>query len=417
MNRKRRILLFLAIAGLIALVSQASHLSLWAMEQTGERAVSGQVLGLADRAGDLLRPPLQLAQTADIPLAQVNPFGVNTFLEQEAEPAKRDQQMQMISQAGFRWIRQEFPWYDIEIHGKGDFEDRRHEPYRNAWDKYDHIVALSQQYNVQIIARLSATPAWSHPLVAGDFAPPDHFQDYFDYVAAVASRYRGQVNHFQVWNEPNIYPEWGEQDVNPEVFTELLCGAYRAIKQANPDAIVLAPALSPTVELWGRNLNEFIFLQRMYAAGAKDCFDVLSAQGYGLFSGPEDQRHNPQKINVSRHLFLRDLMVQNGDAHKAIWISEMNWNAIPPELFAQTGAPFGKVTLAEQAQFVPQLYQRAEAEWNWVGVICVWFFKRAADYEKDQPFYYFRMVEPDFTPLPLYDAMKAYTAQWQSNQP
>jgi hypothetical protein len=61
------------------------------------------------------------------------PFGVNTFLEQEAEPEKRDRSLRLIAEAGFHWIRQEFPWEDIEIHGKGDFEDRRHEPYRSAW--------------------------------------------------------------------------------------------------------------------------------------------------------------------------------------------------------------------------------------------------------------------------------------------
>src|SRR5690606_32766758 len=37
-----------------------------------------------------------------------------------------------------------------------------------------------------------------------------------------------------------------------------------------------------------------------------------------------------------------------------------------------------------------------------------WFFKRPADFEANQSWYYFRMVEPDFTPLPVYDAMKDY---------
>jgi len=54
-------------------------------------------------------------------------------------------------------------------------------------------------------------------------------------------------------------------------------------------------------------------------------------------------------------------------------------------------------------------YQRVQREWPWVGVVNFWFFKRATDQEKDQSWYYFRMVEPDFTPLPVYDALKAYT--------
>ena len=41
-----------------------------------------------------------------------------------------------------------------------------------------------------------------------------------------------------------------------------------------------------------------------------------------------------------------------------------------------------------------------------MGVMNYWFFKRPGDYEKDQAFYYFRMMEPDFYPHPVYDALK-----------
>jgi hypothetical protein len=37
-----------------------------------------------------------------------------------------------------------------------------------------------------------------------------------------------------------------------------------------------------------------------------------------------------------------------------------------------------------------------------------WFFRRVNDSERNQSFYYFRMMEPDFTPLPVYNSMKAY---------
>ena len=59
---------------------------------------------------------------------------------------------------------------------------------------------------------------------------------------------------------------------------------------------------------------------------------------------------------------------------------------------------------------MPLAYQRAQQEWPWVGVINYWFFKRPSDDDKNQSYYYFRMVEPDFTPLPIYDSMKQYIA-------
>jgi hypothetical protein len=378
---------------------------------TGEEDLLPQVRGVFQLASNLTRP--QPETKPDVPVSHtgVSPFGINVFLEQEVEPEKRDLSLRMISEAGFKWIRQEFPWEDIEIHGKGDFEDRRHEPYRSAWEKYDHIVDLAEKYDLSIIARLSNPPAWSR--AAGDemgtYAPPDDYADFGDFVHAVVSRYRGRIQYYQIWNEPNIYPEWGEQPVDPEAYTELLKIGYTRAKEADLDCVIISGALASTIELGPRNLNDFIFLQRMYDAGAGDYFDILAMQGYGLWSGPYDRRMRPRVINFSRPLYIRDMMIKNGDGEKPIWISEMNWNALPPDHPAYP--EFGRVTEEQQARYVVEAYRRAQAEWPWVGVINFWFFKRASEDEKDQAWYYFRMVEPDFTPLPVYDAVKEYTHQ------
>ncbi len=398
-----------AAAGVLFLARDAVRQ--WLFDMTGEEGLLSQVRGAFDYATNLLRP---MPDTADAAVARsdLSPFGVNTFLEQEVEPAKRERSLQMIADAGFKWIRQQFPWYDLEISGKGNYQDCRNGPCIDAWAKYDNIVDLADKYGVQILARLEAPPKWAQA-VEGSFAPPAKLDDYGDYVAAVATRYKGRIAYYQIWNEPNNYPEWGEQPVDPEAFTQLLCTAYRRLKAIDPNARVIAPALTPTISLEpgpgpGTGLNDFIFLQRMYDAGAGQCFDIMSAQGYGLFSGPTDRRLRPRNVNFSRPMYIRDLMVKNGDAAKPIWISEMGWNAVPDEVADKR---FGQVSLATQAEYLPMAYERIQREWPWAQVAFTWFFKRASDAEKDQGFYYFRLVEPDFTPLPVYEAMKAYTAK------
>jgi polysaccharide biosynthesis protein PslG len=404
------LLALVLLVGLLAGVAAATRHT-WSrllFDVTGEDSLGGQVRGGLEWLGNLTRPQPNTAASVPVANAGVNPFGINTFLEQEVEPEKRERSVQMIADAGFHWIRQEFPWEDIEIHGKGDFEDRRHEPYRSAWDKYDQIVDLAGSYGLEIIARLSNPPEWSRAkgAEAGTFAPPDNLNDYGDFVEAVVSRYRDRIRYYQVWNEPNIYPEWGEQPVSPEAYTELLKVAYTRIKVACPECVVISGALAQTIPLGPRDLNDFIFLQRMYDAGAGSYFDVLAMQDYGLWSGPTDRRMRPRVLNFSRPLYLREIMVKNGDAAKPIWITEMNWNAPPVDL---PDKRFGFVTPEQQARNAVLAYQRIKHEWPWVGVVNFWFFKRATDQEKDQSFYYFRMVEPDFTPLPVYDALKAYT--------
>ena len=389
--------------------------------QTGEDSPGSQLRAVWNLALEQTRPPLQLAPDAKIDYYDglTGAPGVNTFLHQEVEETKRAQQLQMVADAGFQWIRQPFPWQDIEIHGKGDFEDRRNEPHISAWAKYDNIVGLAEQHQLKIIARIDASPEWARKGFAdlGTQGPPADFNDFADFVAAVVSRYKGRIRYYQIWNEPNIYPEWGNQRSNPEDYARMLCMAYQRAKAIDPNVVIVAAALAPTISqdgggFPGGGLNDLVFFQRMYAAGAGSCFDVAAAQGYGLFSGPDDHRSSPLQTNIARHVLMRDIMVNNGDAHKPIWLAEVNWNALPAADSVPGGISdygrYGITTVEQQARYVPQVYERAKREWPWVGVIAVWYFKPASDAEKNTAPYYFRMVEPDFTPLPVYAAMKAY---------
>ena len=408
----------LVLLGVLTLVVlRTDRARQWMWQQTGEEAFSAQIKGLSDLGSDLLRPRLTLNTQQTPKHAAVSPFGVNVFLEQEADPAKRELAVRMAADAGFDWLRQEFPWEDIEIHGKDDFEDRRHEPYRSAWDKYDHIVDLAEQYDVELIVRLSNPPAWSRSAgnEIGTYAPPDDYADYADYVQAVTERYQGRVHYYQLWNEPNIFPEWGNQPVDPESYTALLKAGAEAVRSVDPDAVIIAGALAATIDLdgtvsAGRNLNDLLFLQRMYDAGAAPYFDIMAMQGYGLWSGPTDHRMHPRVMNFGRPQFVRDLMVQNDDADKPIWISEMNWNAVPDEIADKR---YGQVSLEQQAEYLPLAYQRTMEEWPWLGVANAWFLKRATDVweQNAQPEAYFRLLAPDFTPQPVYESMVDFTTK------
>ena len=264
-------LLALAATGALALDLAFEGMvydTLW--EVTGETEPLEQLLGFGQYLVRWTRAQPDTQPFASIPLADVNPFGVNTFLEQEVEPAKRERQAQMIAEAGFGWIRQQFPWEDIEIHAKGDFTDRRNLDVHgeiSAWDKYDHIVALAGQYGLRIMARRNM-PAWTCRR-AQTLPPPADLQDFVDYAVAVATRYRGRIQHYRVWNEPNLY-EWGEQTVNAEAYTDLL-SAPRALKAVDPQILVITGAIGPTIDLSGRNAYDVLYLQRMYQAGAGAC--------------------------------------------------------------------------------------------------------------------------------------------------
>jgi polysaccharide biosynthesis protein PslG len=419
--RRHRILITLGVAAalLVALLLDLRfHGLAWRFlySVTGEESLAQQVYGFVHYLGNWTRRQPVTATSEQAFRVEGNLRGVNTFLEQEVEPAKRERQIQLIADAEFDWIRQQFPWQDIEISGRGDFVDRRNDPNGiDAWQKYDEIVSLADKYRVGIIARLGSPPMWSQPpgAMAGR-TPPADVRDFVSYATAVATRYKGRIRYYQVWNEPNIYPEWGEQAVDPEGYTDLLCQTYQALKAVDPSILVISATLAQTIELSGANLNDLVFLQRMYDAGAGKCFDILGAQGYGLFSGPSDRRMRATTINFAHVLWLRDIMIANGDAAKPIWIGEMAWNPVPTEDVVPDipdRLRFGQVTDEQAARYAVEGFERARQEWPFVGVVCYWFFKQADEHERNQSWYYFRLVDPDFTPRPIYHAIKEYTAR------
>ena len=382
---------------------------------TGEERVFSQIKGLTDLGADLLRGRLSLAPDAPVRHTDINPFGVNVFLNEEVEPAKREQTVKLAAEAGFHWLRQEFPWQDIEIHAKGDFEDRRNPPAKSAWEKYDQIVDLADKYGMEVIVRVSTPPSWSRAEgeAVGSFAPPDNYEDFGDFVYELVGRYKGRIRYYQLWNEPNIYPEWGTYPISPEDYTRLLKIGATPAREADPNAVIIAGALASTIALQpdaappNNALNDLLFLQRMYDAGAAPYFDIMAMQAYGLWSGPTDRRMQPRVMNFGRPQFVRDLMVANGDASKPIWISEMAWNAVPDEVADKR---FGQVSAEQQAQYEPLAYQRALKEWPWAGVVNTWYFKRATDewFKQGKPEAYFRLADPDFTLQPVYESLKAY---------
>ena len=402
-------LLLLAIPLLAALaitaLSRTESSRAWMRSVTGEENWWEQFKGTGALVQlSFIGPRVELEPDRPVAHKSGSPMGTNTFFQLEPDPEVVRRSFEMLSNADIRFARQHFPWEDIEIHASGDFEDRRNEPYRSAWDKYDRIVDLSQQYEVELMARLDDPPSWAYEnadLEGAQKGPPSDPEDYGRFVAAVVGRYCGQIRYYQIWNEPNIYPEWGERDVDPAAYAALLEVAARSAREACEDVVLVSAALAPTTEAGGRNMHDLRYIEGLYEAGWKDHFDILAVQGFGIGTGPQDRRLSENRTNMSRPMLVRDIMVRNEDADKTVWISEFGWDNPPPEM----DAPWGRADEERRAEYTIEAFDRIEAEWPWVGTAFVWFFRRPDMEWHSRPEGYFRMVEPDWTQLPIYDAL------------
>jgi hypothetical protein len=349
-----------------------------------------------------------------IPNTDVNPYGANFFLAREVEPWKRERTVEMAQQAGLGWAKQQFAWAEIEPLAKGEFVD----PIsgESSWTKFDQIVDLYRASGLQVIARLDRAPGWARPPDTRPETPPTDFADLGDFVYAFVEHFKGRVQYIQIWNEPNIYPEWGEQAVDPAAYTEMLRIAYQRAKEADPDVHVLTAPLAitlgephPEPGKW-RSMPDLDFLEAMYQAGAGDHFDILSANAFGFDLPPEDPP-DPDVLNFRRVELQRKIMERYGDEDKAIWFNEYGWNAAPA-YFEDEALIWERVSEEKQAEYTLRGIELARQDWPWAGVFNIWYFRQTGQqYTPNDAAYYFRMVDVDFTPRRVYDAVQDATSR------
>ncbi|RME49656.1 MAG: hypothetical protein D6791_00185, partial [Chloroflexi bacterium] len=267
------------------------------------------------------------------------------------------------------------------------------------WGHGDLVVDHANRQGLSVIARVDYVPAWARPEdTTFRFLPRENFDIYGDFIYAFVDHFRGRIHAVIIWNEPNLSFEWGFQPVDPEAYVELLRIAYLRAKEADPNVVVLAAGLAPTLARPGdpQAMNDLQFLEAMYEAGAAPYFDGLAAHAYG-WKFPPDDPPAPDKINFRRVELLRQIMVANGDAEKPIYITEAGWNDHPRWTKA--------VRPAQRAAYTIQAYEIARS-WDWCRVVAIWAFRLPWPTHTFQD--YFTLVDVDFVPKPIYWEIQNY---------
>ena len=320
----------------------------------------------------------------------------------------------LVQQAGFNWVKVQVRWEDIEA-VRGQI----------GWDKLDPIVNATSGAGINLLFSVVTAPRWARPADT-DFSvpgPPANPQDYANFVGALASRYRGKVKAYEIWNEQNLWYEWGGagRQSAPQ-YVALLRAAYAAIKAADPSALVITGAPTPagTVNINGQLLaiDDLDYFRQMYAAGMKGYFDGVGVHPSGYNNPPDDfvgqLSPKPRTWNGTTHpsFFFRrfeqyyQVMVENGDADKKLWFTEFGWasspNPYPEYAYARDNSE------QDQASYLVRAFQIGR-EKGYVAVMFVWNlnFASSADPQDRYAKRAFSILNPDWTPRPAYLALAA----------
>jgi hypothetical protein len=364
-------------------------------------------------------PPTATPPGSRRPTMKSPDYGMQAFLWWRAEVAQRD--LELIRYAGFRWVKQDFSWREIEGLGKGRFD----------WSITDRIVEQAEKQDLRLIVRLDSEPTWASGQVYPNDAkvimsPPRNYQDFADFAYAVASRYKGRVAAYQIWNEPNLAREWGGQAPNPADYARLLKTGFEAIKRGDEAAYVITAGMAPTTRNDKVAMPDTNFVKQMYAAGAKPYFGFLGAHGAGFKAPPEmdpaEVSTNPDYYNKGdvncpgpacriycfRHVEdLRQIMVDNGDQKKKVVVLEFGWTIDP-----RPNSPYAwhAVTEAQQSDYFVRAYQYAKQNWQpWIGVMSLIYMPDIDWTENDEQYWWSIAVPnyPQFYPREAYTALQA----------
>ncbi|MHB8957398.1 MAG: beta-galactosidase [Pirellulaceae bacterium] len=252
-----------------------------------------------------------------------SPFGMGLYLyrygSDPASLALMDRAAALGAAAGVTWSREEFSWSRIET-APGQYD----------WSFYDQMVATAKRHGICVYGLLAYWSPWTKPYTA------QGIEDYCRFARAAADHFRDDIQHWEVYNEPNIFFWQGPRDM----YAELLTQAYAAIKEANPQAHVLGCSTA------GIDLP---FIRRTIELGAP--FDILTIHPY---RGQLDDRQ-----------FISDLqqaaqVAKSPDGTvRPVWITEMGWATHVPHNSSTEG--FGVTTQRDQAHKLARAYIDAMA--------------------------------------------------------
>jgi uncharacterized protein YraI len=181
-----------------------------------------------------------------------------------------------------------------------------------------------------------------------------------DYAAFVAGLAALGADAIEVWNEPNIDREWPAGQIDPVAYTQLLARAYNAIKNANPNTMVISGAPAPTGFFGGCSGNgcdDAQYVAGMAAAGAANYMDCVGIHYNEGIVPPSQTSGDPRSEHYTRY-FWGMVNAYTNAFGRALPLCFTELGYLSPEGFGPLSPGFawaGNTTVAQQAAWLDQV--------------------------------------------------------------
>lgn len=176
-----------------------------------------------------------------------------------AGETKSDEEYRLLDEMNVKWVLNTFYWNDIErVKGRFDFSS------------YDDYVDTAKRSGKKIIAVLAYDASWLFPDgKRKKYISAGNIPYFLRYVEETVRHYKGRIDAWEVWNEPN-FMFWAGSDKD---FFELSRLTAQRIRETDPEAYILGGAF------WRAPAG---FIKNMHKAGGMDNLDGLAFHPYAL---------------------------------------------------------------------------------------------------------------------------------------
>jgi len=320
-----------------------------------------------------------------------NPFGLLAFLHWNHDwnkfhfpPHLLKKAVEQIRDLGVGLLRMDILWSDVYAG-----------PHQTNFSRYDDLITLIRSHDIQILGLLHYNKSHSNAQGENWNHPPDSFEEFAGYVADTVAHFKGQVDHWEIWNEPNHPVYWSGPKDRLKTYSELLRLSYQAAKSANSNAFVLNGGLAQPVVEDTRNL---------YENGAKDFMDALSIHPFMDPLSPSPQKEFDETIRA-----VENIMSTYGDSKKKIWITEMGCPGVPIEKTAANWFQGHGLSEGQQAAWLEKQFGFLKNHPSIEKMFWA-FYRDTGDIIKEGADD-LGLVRFDFTPKPAFQAFKNLIAR------
>lgn len=261
------------------------------------------------------------------------------------------------------WLQQDVRWADIEP-----------QPGQYNWAALDAAINAVSPHGIQLMLSISGTPTWARPAgvdLTKD-GPPQDPNTFATFVYALATRYAGRVQAYEIWPAPNSLAAW-ETPGGPLAagYLDLLRPAAQVIRAADPTAAIISGGLLPAAPNANLAVDDQAFLSDLYAGGLAQYVDAIGLHLTPHENAPADTVNRVSDPNsactTSASCFftyyetLQAVKTRAGDASRPLWVTRVSWAVA---LADQPG-----ITAEQQAEYLAAAVSQIQAAPYVAGVI------------------------------------------------